>query len=58
MKHPIIPVGLFLLVLFVGLRQLPEHRAARPASPMGMGNAEDRAALAGEAAQQLHQARL
>ncbi len=46
MKHPIIPVGLFLLVLFVALRQLPEQRTTRPASPMGQGSAEDRAALA------------
>ena len=54
MKHPLIPVGLFLLILFVALRQLPEQRAARPANPMGEGNAEDREALRAWNEERLH----
>lgn len=46
MKHPFLLVGLFLLVLFAALRQLPTPRGrTHAANPMGMGSVEDRDAL-------------
>jgi hypothetical protein len=54
MKHPFVPVGLFLLSLCIGLRHMTGQRAERPASPMGVGTVEDREALKAWDEERLH----